>query len=247
MLSKAQIKHFQSLKLKKSRQNYDEFIVEGHKLTTEALLEKADVQLIIATADWIKEHLHPLFTSIPVEEATVADIEKISSLSSPQPVLAVLRAHMQTVEEISTKGKWTLVLDGVSDPGNFGTIIRSADWFGIRQIVCSEDCVELYNPKVIQATMGSLFRVKVVYTDLVDFIKAQYVRKYATTLTGENIHTTEWTRDGIVVTGSESNGISQKVLDCCDLQITIPGAGKADSLNAAVATAIVLSKITSRE
>lgn len=245
MLTNSQLKHFQSLKLKKYRQNYAEFLVEGHKLVTEALLEMAPVQHIIATPAWIDAHQHTVFNSVSILAASEKELAKISTLTTPPPVMAVLKIREISVESIDFRHQWSLVLDGISDPGNLGTIIRSADWFGVRNIVCSEQCVELYNPKVIQSTMGSLFRMKVIYTSLPEFLAEQTMPKYAATLNGENIHTVHWEKEGFIVTGSESHGISEEVLAVCDKQITIPGPGNAESLNAAVATSIILSKLSS--
>ena len=243
MLTKAQIKHLQDLKLKKYRQNYDEFVLEGDKLTTEALLGNADLRLIVATNDWIQTNSQRLPTNISVEVASERDLQKISSLVTAPPVIALVGKMKDTLETISTKGKWIIALDGINDPGNLGTIIRTADWFGIDTIICSNDCVDCYNPKVVQSTMGSLFRVKVVYTDLLDFLSENGQNAYAAVLSGENLNHLTFNPEGVLVIGSESHGISDAVLQKCSGKITIPQYGKAESLNAGVATGIILSAI----
>jgi len=241
MLTQAQIKHLQNLKLKKYRQNYAEFIIEGDKLITEALLENAELKLICANKHWIDLHEHALPSGVPVVEVTDRQIEKISSLTTPQDVIAVIPFFKSRQHRPVLKGRWTLALDGINDPGNFGTIIRSADWFGIETIYCSEHCVELYNPKVIQASMGSVFRVEMIYGDIEAFLQQAQVKKYAATLNGISLKETVLGDEGICVIGSESHGISPAILKLCDVEITIPKKGRAESLNAAIATSILLS------
>lgn len=243
MLTKAQIKHLQDLKLKKYRQNYDEFIIEGEKLTTESLLGNADLRLIVATREWIQTNSSILPSTIPVEIATEKDLQKISSLVTAPPVIALVGKMNYTISSISPNGKWIIALDGINDPGNLGTIIRTADWFGIDTIVCSLDCVDCYNPKVVQSTMGSLFRVKVIYTDLLDFLSKNSQNAYAAVLSGENLNNLTFNSEGVLVIGSESHGISDVVLQKCSKKLTIPQFGQAESLNAGVATGIILSAI----
>ena len=147
-------------------------------------------------------------------------------------------------DEPVIKGNLSLVLDAIRDPGNMGTIIRLADWFGIKNIFCSMDCADIYNPKVVQATMGSITRVRVEYTDLQTLLqKNNDVRIYASVLNGRDITKMEKLNEGIIVIGNESNGIRDEILKLANVQITIPGKGKAESLNAAVATGIILSHI----
>jgi len=174
------------------------------------------------------------------------ELEHISGLKTPNETLAVVRQKKQELPDFSTlKNRLTLVLDGISDPGNLGTIIRTADWFGIENIICSENSVDLYNPKVVQATMGSVFRVSVHYVNLVDWLKTNSVSKtasvyvYACTLKGKSIYEQAITKKGLVILGSESHGISKDVLTLADYQISIPSFGKAESLNIAVAAGVV--------
>jgi TrmH family RNA methyltransferase len=162
-------------------------------------------------------------------------------LSAPNKVLAVV----QKIKEASfdAKNKITIALDTIQDPGNMGTIIRTADWFGITQIVCSHDSADIYNPKVVQSTMGSIARVNVFYTDLQSWIKRQHVKVYAAALEGSDIKRIENLKEGIILIGNESKGIHPDLLELADEKITIAKAGKAESLNAAVATGIILSQI----
>lgn len=243
MLTTAQIKHLQSLKLKKYRQNYDEFIIEGDKLITEALLGNAEMRLLIATEPWYHSHSNDLPSSLQVEIVKQKDLDKISSLSTTPEVMGLVKQYSLQIDTVSVDQKWILVLDGIHDPGNLGTIIRTADWFGIDTIICSENCVDAYNPKVVQSAMGSLFRVKVVYTHLADFLQAHKASTFGATLDGENVNQVAFPTAGILVIGSESHGISEEVMQLMDKKITIPKLGSTESLNAAIANAIILSKI----
>lgn len=206
-------------------------------------MENADIQLIAATKTWISDHKHTIPKHIILEEISEKELEKISSFKTPQSAIALVGIPHSYLEKSLKKEDWILVLDGIHDPGNLGTIIRSADWFGVHTIVCSEDCVELYNPKVIQATMGSLFRVQVFYADIGEFLHQSGKTVYGATLDGENIFRIKFEKSGILVIGSESHGIRPEVLKHCSANISIPAYGKAESLNAAVATSILLSRI----
>lgn len=243
MLTKAQIKHLQGLKLKKYRQNYADFVIEGEKLVTEALLENVYPDLFIATTEWLAQHRGTLPEGIQVAEATMAEIEKISSLSTPQPVMALVKKRVITESDLHITNKWILALDGISDPGNMGTILRTADWFGIDTVICSSDCVELYNPKVVQSTMGAIFRMQVCYLDLAAYVKKTKMPVIGAVLGGESLHDHIFGRSGILVIGSESHGISPEVLAATTNQITIPAYGRSESLNAAIAAGIILHQI----
>jgi TrmH family RNA methyltransferase len=171
-------------------------------------------------------------------------LDKISQLNTPNKVLAVVK-QFETGKEITVKGKLTLALDCIQDPGNMGTIIRIADWFGVEQIVCSNDSADIYNSKVVQATMGSIARVKVFYTDLREWLaKQKDIRIYATLLEGQDVTQMKRVAEGIIVFGNESKGISDEILQWTNVKITISKKGKADSLNAAVAVGIVLSYLS---
>ena len=171
------------------------------------------------------------------------ELEKISQLTTPNKVLAIVR-QIDNGKPV-VKGKITLALDNIQDPGNLGTILRTADWFGLEQIVCSNDSADVYNPKVVQATMGSITRVKVFYVDLVQWLAEQKdTRIYAAVLEGQDISTVKKITDGIILIGNESKGISETALKLANVKLTISKKGKAESLNAAVAAGIVLSYIT---
>jgi len=243
MLTKAQIKHLQGLKLKKYRQNYTDFVIEGDKLITEALLGNVIPDLLIATPEWLKANAGTLPEYIQVAEADANEMAKISSLSTPSPVLALVKKQIPDLQRIHPETSWVIALDDIRDPGNLGTILRTADWFGINAVVCSEDCVELYNPKVIQSTMGAIFRVQVVYTNLAQWITSKSVKAYAAVLDGEDIRHVHFGDAGVLVIGSESHGISPEVKAACQHQISIPGFGRADSLNASVAAAICMHQL----
>lgn len=243
MLVKQKAKYIQTLGQKKFREQEGAFIAEGPKLVKELLEENAAAIIeIYAVKDWISEN-EKLLAKKDVTEVTEGELEKISQLTTPNKVLAIVR-QFDNDGDIDVKGKITLVLDGIQDPGNMGSIIRIADWFGIEQIVCSNDSADIYNPKVVQATMGSIARVKVLYTDLEQWLTEQQdIRIYATTLEGQGVTSMKKLEEGIIIIGNESKGISEAVLKLANVKITIPKKGKAESLNAAVAAGIVLGYV----
>lgn len=243
MLSKQKIKDTQTLGQKKFRQQEGLFIAEGPKLVKELLEANASmVKEVFALKEWISDN-EKILVKITVTEITETELERISQLTTPNKVLAIVR-QFDEVKEIITKGKITLALDGIQDPGNLGTIIRTADWFGIVQIVCSNDSADVYNPKVVQATMGSIARVKVVYADLWEWLVEQNdVHIYATTLDGQDVSAVKKIKEGIIIFGNESKGISAETLQLANVRLSIPKKGKAESLNAAVAAGIILSNI----
>lgn len=243
MLVKQKIKYIQTLGQKKFRQEEGLFIAEGPKLVKELL--EADglmVQEVFALKEWIIEN-EKIVVKKTVTEITETELERISQLTTPNKVLAIVRQFDED-HEIITKGKITLALDGIQDPGNLGTIIRTADWFGINQVVCSHESADVYNPKVVQATMGSIARVKVVYRDLQQWLAEQKdVPVYATVLDGQDISAVKKIKEGIIIFGNESKGISPEILQLANIKLSIPKKGKAESLNAAVAAGIILSHI----
>lgn len=243
MLVKQKIKDIQSLGQKKHRDATGAFIAEGPKLAAELLqAAPSSIREIYALADWISENKH-LPEHISVSEITEQELEKISQLATPNKVLLVLD-QFATNAPSHLKDRITLVLDTIQDPGNMGTIIRLADWFGIAQIVCSADSADIYNPKVVQSTMGSIARVNVYYTELSDWLPQQKdVRIYAASLAGQDIISLKKIKEGILVIGNESNGISPEIMELANVKITIPRKGNAESLNAAIATGIILSHI----
>jgi TrmH family RNA methyltransferase len=241
MLSKSKIKYIQTLGQKKFREEEGFFIAEGPKLVKELLdFPGVNIEGIYALKEWISNNEKAGDTA-PVTEITGQELGRISQLSTPNSVLAVVQ-QFEPNPDINTKGQIILALDGIQDPGNLGTIIRTADWFDIRNIVCSPDCADLYNPKVVQSTMGSIARVNLIYTDLWEWLSGQEnIPIYATALEGEDITGMKGIEEGVIITGNESKGISSEILNLANTKITIPRKGNAESLNAAVATGIVLS------
>lgn len=241
MLVKSKVKYIQSLGQKKFRQQEGVFIAEGPKLVKELLTEHSDSVLeIFALKNWIEENKR-IATTCNLTEITEAELERISGLTTPNQVVAVIK-NFNTIEPVADKEKFILALDGIQDPGNLGTIIRIADWFGVQHIVCSEDSADRYNPKVVQSTMGSIGRVNVFYTSLNKWLSEQNdTPVYAAALKGQDITRMQEPARGVIVIGNESKGISEEVLRLCNVTITIPQKGKAESLNAAVAAGIILS------
>jgi RNA methyltransferase, TrmH family len=240
MLVKQKVKYIQTLGQKKFRQQEGLFIAEGPKLVKEILeANAAIVKEVFALPDWINDNKKVL-DKTEVTEITEIELERISQLTTPNKVLAIVK-QFDAGAEIITKGKITIALDGIQDPGNLGTIIRIADWFAVEQIVCNNDSADVYNPKVVQATMGSIARVKVFYTELNEWlVEQQGISIYATTLDGQDITTIKKLQEGIIIFGNESKGISTDILKLANVKLTIPKKGKAESLNAAVAAGVVL-------
>lgn len=241
MLVKSKAKYIQSLGQKKFRQQEGVFIAEGPKLVNELLTEHSGSVLeVFAIKNWIEANGR-LATNCDLTEITEGELEKISQLTTPNQVLAIIK-QSTPIKPVAEKDKFILALDGIQDPGNLGTIVRIADWFGVSHIVCSEDSADRYNPKVIQSTMGSIGRVNVFYTSLSEWLVEQKdARIYAAVLEGQDITKMQQPAGGVIVIGNESKGISEAVRQFCNASITIPQKGKAESLNAAVATGIILS------
>ena len=237
MLSKNQQKFIQSLKLKKFRQKYGQFTAEGEKTLRELLKSRYRIQTLFATQEWIEKNA-PEATGFELVKVTEEELSRISNHQSPQQVLALV--NMPEDVKVPTQAEGLcLALDNIQDPGNLGTIVRIADWYGIKHIVCSEECAELYNPKVISSTMGSIARVEVSYTKLENWLKALNSDIYATTLDGENVHTIKADDDAIIMVGNEGKGLRPELIKLANRKISIPLYGGAESLNAAVATAII--------
>lgn len=241
MLIKQKIKDIQSLGQKKFRDETGLFIAEGPKLVKEIMLNNPVlINEVYATPGWLEEN-EDWMDENKLHLVEPFELEKISQLTTPNKVLAVVQ-QFPVDEKIILKERVTLVLDTIQDPGNFGTIIRIADWFGITQVVAGNLSADIYNPKVVQATMGSIGRVKVFYRELESWLDRQdSISVYATTLDGEPIDQIEKISEGIILIGNESKGISDKLLKLATKKITIPRKGNAESLNAAVAAGIVLS------
>ena len=250
MLSKTKIKQVRALALKKFRDETNTFVAEGNKLVAD-MLPKFECELLIAKPSWMATQ-----GDIPANELLVAsdeDISKVSSLKSPQDVLAVFKRPAWSIDDTDPKEQLVLALDGIQDPGNLGTIIRLADWFGIEHIVCSPDTADAFGPKVVQATMGALARVKVHYTNLCDYLREQAGRQipiYGTFLDGEDIYAKELSEAGIIIMGNEGNGIRKETEQLVTEKLYIPNYPKeretSESLNVAIATAVVCAEFRRR-
>jgi len=235
---------FNSLQHKKFRKVHHLFVAEGYKSVTEFIASGYTFKTVYYT-DTIDPKLFHLSAKINFQLVSVNEMAKLSFLSTPTDVLALIQ--IPAWPELNTgllRKKFTLVLDGVQDPGNMGTIIRTADWFGIENIICSEDSVDVYNPKVVQATMGSLARVNVYYMQLPKIIPQLKLPVYGALLNGQNIYDTDFGTEGLLVMGNEGNGISTDIQKLIDKPVTIPKLGKAESLNVAIATAIFCAELS---
>ena len=247
MLSKTYTKYIQSLLHKKARDEDRVFIAEGPKLVPELLQSGLFAcRQLIAVQSWLTENENWLkrysIEIIPVQDF---ELEKISALSTPNRVLAVFEMRNADAD-FSANQKITLLLDNIQDPGNLGTIIRIADWYGIENIICSPYCADVYNPKVVQSTMGSIARVNLVYTNPVQWLQAnKAITVYAAALDGKNLYELGNIQEAIIIIGNESKGINDELLGLASEKITIPRIGQAESLNAAVATGIILSQVLS--
>jgi|SRR5690606_32013408 len=245
MLSKSQISLIQSLHLKKFRKVHNLFIVEGVKSITEFFNEDYKLQHIFYLPDLSSKVGNFLRNkNIKGNEISSDELKKISSLSNPQGILAVFEIPKFKLEINELKGQFTLALDFIQDPGNLGTIIRTADWFGMRVLICSTDTADVYNPKVVQASMGSLARMKIIYCDLDEWLPASDIKVYGAALEGESIYGCDFQQEGIVILGNEGNGIRENIQPFIDKKITIPRFGKAESLNVAISSAIICSEIS---
>lgn len=234
MLRRKAVKDIESLRLKKFRDESRLFIAEGPKVVEELMATVPDqVQEVYALAEWAEG-------KEGVQIVSELELEKLSSLKTPNKVLAVLK---QFESREPTSLGFALYLDTIQDPGNFGTILRIADWFGVKHIVCSAGCADVYNPKVVQATMASIARVNIFYEKEHSWLQAQTTPVYAASLEGKSLYTFPKTASGILLIGNESKGIRKEFLAIAKHFVTIPRRGEAESLNAAVATGILLSHL----
>ncbi|MFM9943709.1 MAG: TrmH family RNA methyltransferase [Bacteroidia bacterium] len=238
MLSNARKKEIGSLKQKKYRQRYGQFLVEGEKSVLELCLSEYDITEILVTQkifDKTRGALLAPYLLILSEK----EIQQLSNFETPPGIIAVSNFKETFIHSVVFDGKFTLMLDSISDPGNLGTIIRIADWYGIENIICSPDTVDLYNPKTIASSMGSFTRVNVIYSELEPVLKKQKNNSFACVMNGLEIQTILKPQEGIIIIGNEANGISHKIENLASQKITIPRIGKAESLNASIAAAIV--------
>jgi RNA methyltransferase, TrmH family len=243
MLSKNQIKYIRSLHAGKFRQIHSQYIVEGAKMIEELVNTDKQIAAIYALTDFIEKNL-TLLQSRNISFETIDDdeLQKISALTTPNKALAIVIQDKYKWGENNTLDEGLfLALENIQDPGNLGTIIRSADWFGVKAIFCSEHSVDAYNPKVVQSSMGSLFRIPVYYTGLKKLLQHNKdIPAYAAVLAGKNVYECALKKNALLVIGNESKGISDELIDLCSEKISIPNFGKAESLNAAIACSVLL-------
>lgn len=254
MLTKQRIKFIQSLSEKKNRSESGLFVAEGVKLVEEILRSDLTIETLYATHQWADSHSGLLQNKqIVLELITEGELDRISLLKTPNQVLALVCIPQPEASAVQLKEQLILALDDIRDPGNMGTIIRVADWFGIEHIVCSESSVDAYNPKVVQATMGSIFRVKIHYCNLQSYLSGleKGIPVYGALLEGEDIYKQNLTPNGVIVIGNESRGISIEVQQYVTNKIMIPSFAirsdsHAESLNASIATSILCSEFRRR-
>ncbi len=239
MLSKAQNKYIRSLTQQKFRNEYKVFIAEGEKIALEWLISNNPIQMVIATEEWAKQNNTVISKHKEAELHIVnyTELEALSGLQTPNEVMLVV--PVPAVKTVPTINEWCLALDDIQDPGNMGTIIRIADWFGISHVVCSPGCVDVYNPKVVQSAMGGHLRVSIYEADIATFLAATPLPKIAATLNGENVYEMERLNAGVLIIGNESKGVSGKVAALATQKVTIPRKGGAESLNAGVSAGIL--------
>lgn len=239
MLTKAEIKDIRSLNDAAQRWQKMLFVVEGVKMVNELLSSKMEVVEVFATKEWKPEVGSAAF-NFPLREVADWELAKLSNLTTPNKVLAVARIPDEHIQP-DTGIELILLLDKISDPGNMGTIIRTAEWFGIKHIIASNDSVDFYNPKVVQASMGSVFRMELQFAEILSYLRQNAgIPVYGTLLNGTSIYEAKLTPNGIIVIGNESNGISANVQEFVTHRLTIPAShsSMAESLNASIAAAI---------
>lgn len=250
MLSKNKIKLIRSLEYKKFREKENLFLIEGEKLIEELLQSGLNIENIFATETWIDKNTQALNKlKNKLECATTGELERISLLKSPPTVVGLAEIPSSVLNKDDLKNKLSLVLDSVQDPGNLGTIIRIADWFGIENIICSQDSVDVYNPKVVQSTMGAIFRVKTHYMPLEELFSMNedlQLPVYGTLLDGDNIYSKDLSQSGLIIMGNESKGINPVYQSFITDKLFIPfypeGQKRSESLNVGIATAIVCAE-----
>lgn len=249
MISRARIKWIKSLEMRKHRLLHNAFVAEGPKLVGELLPYSAPLY-VAATKEWLAQNRHLIERAEAVDEVTQDELERASLLRSPQSVVAVMPIPERTLRMAAMKDNLVIALDGIQDPGNMGTILRIADWFGIRHVICSEGTADVYNPKCVQASMGALARVMVNYCNLPEALKSADMPVYGTFLDGTDIYKETLSPNGIIVMGNEGSGISKEVEAEVSRRLFVPnfpvGSQTTESLNVAVATGIVCAEFTRR-
>lgn len=243
-ISKNKIKYIHSLELKKIRKEEKVFLAEGPKLVSD-LSGHFQCRFLAATTSWLQEN--PVIQANEIVEVSQEELSKASLLKTPQQVLAIFEQPQYELKSETVQQSLCLALDDIQDPGNLGTIIRLADWFGIEHIICSRGTVDVYNPKTIQATMGAIARVKVYYTSLTDFIRSlNDIPVFGTFLDGKNMYEQPLSSNGLIVMGNEGNGIGKEVESLINRKLYIPNypleRETSESLNVAMATAIICAE-----
>lgn len=247
MISKSHIKLINALRLKKYRKKNALFVVEGPKMLQELLQTNLQIEKIFALPDWLQKNQHLLNAhQHKLVAISAKELSKIAHLTTPNQVLAIVDIPRNDIDEQVLIQNYHLALDNIRDPGNLGTIIRMADWFGIPYIFCTPSCVDAYNPKVVQASMGSIYRIKLIYTDLGKLF-GQYpqIPVFGALLKGKNVFETDFFnyKNGFLLIGSESHGIQENLMSYIHQPITILRYGQAESLNAAMAAGIICAAV----
>lgn len=235
-LSKNKIKFIKSLHQKKYRDSHQCYIIEGEKMVQELIQNYSDeiLQLVIQK-EFISEFK---ISDALILETDASGLKQISTLKTPNKALAIVQMRKNQLINVP----FSIVLDGIQDPGNMGTILRLADWYRVEQVICSPETVDIYNPKVVQATMGAILRINVCYEDLTSILNSSNQTVYGAQMEGQNIYSKSLTPSGYLVMGNEGKGISESVQNLINEPITIPRRGEAESLNVGVATGIILSE-----
>ncbi len=242
MVSKAKIKYLKSLQVKKYRKQEQSFVVEGAKSVQELLVSNFEVVWVGGTESFLDANSKQLSSKkIDVVEVSLKELSQLGSFQTNETVIAIAKMRENSLPEL--KNEFCLVLDDLRDPGNVGTIIRTADWYGIKNIIVSEETADFYNPKTISSTMGSFCRVNVFYTYLTDFFSQNKLPVFGAFMDGADVRQFDFGKGGLIVIGNESNGISEEVSRFINHRITIPRIGRAESLNAGIATGIILDNV----
>lgn len=253
MLSKNKQKLITSLSKKKFRDNHQLFIAEGSKLVCDLLENGMICSCLIATEAWLSENESLSKGACETISTDIAQIKKVTQLKSPPPVIGLFEQKKDNTSTVDLSKQLVLLLDDVQDPGNLGTIIRLADWFGIRHLFCSQGCADIYNHKTIQSTMGAVARVQVHYIDPLNFLteaESSHIPVYGTFLEGENIYSEKLSNNGIIIMGNEGKGIRPEFVPFISKKLFIPNypadAATSESLNVSIATAIICSEFRRR-
>lgn len=242
MVSKSNAKFIKSLQLKKYRKQEQCFLVEGAKSVLEVLNSDYEVRQLIATEEFINSNPGVYPSGLEIITTSAKQLTTLGTLKTNDAALAVVRIKSQKEIKLQSD-EWVIALDDINDPGNLGTILRIADWYGIKTVLASMQTADFYNPKVIASSKGSFCRVDIFYTHLPEFLTSAKLPVYGAVMKGEDVHSTQFGQGGILIMGNEASGISEEVLQLVGRKITIPRYGKAESLNVAMATAIICDNI----